>query len=85
MKICKELFLSCSSFFLYLKFVRIKEIIMPENVGYISELIASYIHKGLSHTVLGPTGGTLRMSCSLLTFREMCSCELRLLCVMVTN
>ena len=39
---------------------------MPENVGYITELTASYCYKGLSHTVLGPAGVNLCMSCSLL-------------------
>ena len=57
-------------------FVQNQEIIMPENVGYDTELIASYCHKGLSHTVLEQTGVNL-------IFREMCSCELWLLCVMV--
>ena len=27
---------------------------MPENVGYITELIASYCYKHLIHAVLGP-------------------------------
>ena len=39
---------------------------MPENVGYVTELIASYSYTGLSHTALGPTGVSLCMSCSLL-------------------
>ena len=78
MKICKELFLSCSSFFLYLKFVRIKEIIMPENVGYISELTANYCNKGLGYTVLGPTGMSLCLVLNL-TFRWLRSCQLLIL------
>ena len=37
---------------------------MPENVGCITELIANYCYKGLSHTVLEPNGVPLLMSCS---------------------
>ena len=39
---------------------------MLETVGYITELIANDFYKGLSHTVLGPAGVNLFMSCSLL-------------------
>ena len=39
---------------------------MPENVGYITELIASYCYKGISRNVLKPTGANLSMSSSLL-------------------
>ena len=46
---------------------------MPENVGYITELIANYCYNGLGHTVLGPTGVNLCMVLYL-TFRGMCSC-----------
>ena len=49
-------------------FVLNQEITMPENVGYISEVVASYFHKSLSHTVLGLTGVNLCMYCSLLDF-----------------
>ena len=47
-------------------FVQNQETTMPENVGYIAELIANYCYKGLSHNVLGPTGVNLFPSCSLL-------------------
>ena len=46
-----------------MNFVQVQEIIMPENVGYITELIADYYNKGLSHNVLGPTGVNSFMSC----------------------
>ena len=46
---------------------------MPENVGYITELIANYCYKALCHTVLGPNGVNLCMAVYL-TFRGMCSC-----------
>ena len=39
---------------------------MPENVRYITELIANYSYKGLRQDVLGPTGVNLFMSSSLL-------------------
>ena len=45
-----------------------KEITMPENVGHIAELNANYCYKGLSHTVLGPNGVNLFMSCSHFDF-----------------
>ena len=38
---------------------------MPENVGYITELIANYCYKGASHTVLWPADVNLFMSSSL--------------------
>ena len=43
-------------------FVQKQEITMPENVRYITELIADYCYKGLSHNVLGPAGMNLFMS-----------------------
>ena len=56
--------------FLFMTFVQNQEITMPEILGYFTELIAGYCYKCLSHTVLGPAGVNLCMSCSLLAFRE---------------
>ena len=39
---------------------------MPENVEYITELIASYCHMGLSHSVLGTIGVNWFIFCSVL-------------------
>ena len=44
---------------------------MPESVGYITELIADYCYKGLSHTVSGPNAVLLFMSCSLLDINDV--------------
>ena len=51
----KEFFL-----FLFINFVQV-QITMPENVAYITELIADYFYKALGRTVLGPTGVNLCM------------------------
>ena len=51
-------------------FVQNQEITMPENVGYVPELIASYRYKGLSQTVMGPTRANLCMSFSLLDLQR---------------
>ena len=63
-------------------FVQNQEITMPENIGYITELIASPCYMGLSHTVFGPNG--MDLLCLVLYLTLTCSCEL-LLCVMVTK
>ena len=47
-------------------FVQNQEITMPENVRYITELIANYCYKGLRHDVWGSTGENFSMFCSLL-------------------
>ena len=47
-------------------FVQNQEITMPENVRYITELIANYCYKGLKHDVWGSTGENFSMFCSLL-------------------
>ena len=47
---------------------------MPENVGCITELIANYCYKGLSHNVLGPAGVNVFISCSLLDIYEKFQC-----------
>ena len=46
---------------------------MPEDVGYITELIANSCYKAVCYTVLGPTGVNLCMV-HYLTWRGMCSC-----------
>ena len=46
---------------------------MPENVGYVAELIANYCYKGLCHTISGPTGVNLCMVLYLM-FRGVGSC-----------
>ena len=51
-------------------FVQNQEITMPENVGYVPELIASFCYKGLSQTVMGPTRANLCMSFSLLDLQR---------------
>ena len=45
----------------FVSFVQVQEITMPVNVEYITEVIANYCCKGLSHIVLGPAGVTLCM------------------------
>ena len=45
----------------FMNIVQVQEITMSENVWHITELIAIYCCKGLSHTVLGPTGVNLCM------------------------
>ena len=57
---------------------------MPENVGYITELIANCCCKGLVHTALGTAGVNLCMVLYF-TFRGMCCCKVLLLCVMVRH
>ena len=37
--------------FLFMTFVQNQEIIMPENVGYITELIANYCYKSQPHCI----------------------------------
>ena len=51
-------------------FVQNQEIIMPENVGYVTELIARSCYIGLSHTKLGPAGVNMCMFCSLLDLQR---------------
>ena len=64
MTICKRIILIL--WFLFMTFVQNQEIAVPENVGYITELIANYCYKGPSHNILGPTGVNLFKSCPLL-------------------
>ena len=47
-------------------FVQNQEIPIPENVEYITELIANFCYKGLGHYILGPTVVNLVIACSLL-------------------
>ena len=64
MTICKIIIRNL--YFLFMAFVQNQEITMPEYVGYIIKLTASYFYKGLNYTVLGPTGVNWCMACSLL-------------------
>ena len=45
-------------------FIQNQVIMMHENMGYNTELIANYCYKGLSHNALGSTGVNLFPSCS---------------------
>ena len=63
--------------------VQNQEITMPENVGYITELILSYCYKASATLYWGQLVWICVCLILYLTFREMCSCELLLLCVMV--
>ena len=40
-----------------MNFVQVQEITMPENVGYITELIADFYYRGLGHTISGDNWG----------------------------
>ena len=64
---------SVKELFVLVNFVQVQEITVPENVGYVAELIANYCYKGLCHTISGPTGVNLCMVLYL-TLRGMCSC-----------
>ena len=51
-------------------FVQNQEAKRPENVEYVTELIASHCNKGLCHSTLGPACANLCMSCSLLDLKR---------------
>ena len=40
-------------YLLFMNFVHIQQITIPENVGYVTELIACYCYKGLGNIILG--------------------------------
>ena len=44
---------------------------MPDTVGFVTELIANYCDKGLSHRVSRPSGLNLFMPCSLLDINDV--------------
>ena len=70
-----------------MNFLQIQQITMPENVGYImipTELIADYCDKSLGHTVFGANWCVNLCMVLYLTCREMCCCNILLLCLMLT-
>ena len=59
---------------------------MPESIGYITELIADYCYKGLSHNVLGSAGVNLFTSVLYLTLmRSFVVCHGDILTVVIVR